>query len=364
MSRLIPKIDKFSSIFKGFAADYDVHFCGLEEIDDVVRFLDEYWQKGHALVKSRALLDWQHLDREQGRYNFVLARHKATGAIHALLGFIPNTFFDPAIEKMLVWGAIWKTRDDAAPAGLGTYLFQFITNELPVETWVGFGLSDDSKKNTKLMGFTLCSADTYFFANPAIKEFRIASGIEPYQTQGQQDEPGYTLGELTDAGYADIPADGTLFAHAAPYKSKAYYEKRFLRHPFYRYRCYAIRQGGEEQALFFARECSANGSSCLRLVDYVGDYALLKTVRGSMSALLAAKRYEFIDIITSNADDDVMKAAGFINKDSDSGVIIPNYFEPFVRQNVPMDYTYISLREHYTCVISKGDADQDRPSIL
>ena len=33
--------------------------CAERDIDDVVRFLDEHWQRGHALVVSRRLLDWQ-----------------------------------------------------------------------------------------------------------------------------------------------------------------------------------------------------------------------------------------------------------------------------------------------------------------
>ena len=40
MSLLIPKLDKFNTIFAQFLNDYDVHFCRIDEIDDVVDFLD------------------------------------------------------------------------------------------------------------------------------------------------------------------------------------------------------------------------------------------------------------------------------------------------------------------------------------
>ena len=41
--------------------------------------------------------------------------------------------------------------------------------------------------------------------------------------------------------------------------------------------------------------------------------------------------------------------------------IIPNYFEPFVRQNVKFA---ISYKARFPYVAFKGDADQDRPNVL
>ena len=368
MSRLIPKLDKFSAVFRQFEKDYDVGFCRTDEIDDALAFIDTYWKKGHVLVKSRRLLDWQHLDREHGRYNFAIARNKASGAIHALKGFIPASQFDPALEKLLVWGAIWKVRDDISAAGLGGILSEFITRSLPIDTWVSFNISEDAKKNDRQTGCSIGSASNYFFANPRLQDFKIAAGLEKFQTQAQHNTPGFSLRELDSAAFEALPDSAKPFACIRPYKSKTYLLNRYFRHPFYTYRCHTIVQGDaastQLRAVFFTRESPANGRNCLRMVEYAGDYAELRHVRADMAGLLLAGNYEYIDIITSNVDDAVLQSAGFINKNTDPGIIIPNYFEPFVQENIPLEYSYISLDPHFKPVLNKGDADQDRPSAV
>ena len=362
MSTLIPKLDKFNSIFAEFLKDYDVHFCRVEEIEDVVFFLDAYWKKGHVLVESRKLMDWQHFDKANNRYNFVLARSKNSNEIHALLGFIPSNHFDSNITKLYVWGAIWKIREDVTPAGLGVYLWQYTTEMLDIETWVSFGISEDAKKNYKLLGFSIGNTDNYFFANPTIKEFNIAAGLEKYQKNDLRDADGWSLTKLEFADYEKLSENDVAFESVKSYKSKLYYENRYLKHPFYKYECYAVKQGDEIKSHFFVRESPANDSNCLRLIEYVGDYTVLQNVQGSIANLLEGKKCEYMDIITSNTSDELMQNANFINKAIDSSIVIPNYFEPFVQKNVPMEYAYISLDKNYKCIINKGDADQDRPS--
>ncbi len=364
MSHLIPILDKFNPIFGQFVKDYDVHFCRLDEIDDVVTFLDTYWKKGHVLVKSRLLMDWQHRDEKNNRYNFVLARTKNTYEIHALLGFIPNSFFDPFIERVLLWGAIWKVRNDVAPTGLGIYLFQYLTNSIPAETWVSFGINEEAKINNKMMGFKIFSTENYFFANPVIRNFKIAAGIERFQNPQYCDQKDCVLAELSISDYEKISDKSKIFDFAKPYKSKMYYLNRYFKHPYYKYRCFSIKQNDSVKSIFFVRESPTNCANCLRLVEYVGDYADLSYVKGSINKLLADGDFEYIDIVTSIADEAVLEPTGFINKKNDSNIIIPNYFEPFVQKNVPMKYSFITLNIDYKCVINKGDADQDRPSVL
>ena len=42
-------------------------------------------------------------------------------------------------------------------------------------------------------------------------------------------------------------------------------------------------------------------------------------------------------------------------------IIIPNYFEPFVRENIEINCAFRSQLDY---IIFKADADQDRPSII
>ncbi|PYR39755.1 MAG: hypothetical protein DMF93_13075 [Acidobacteria bacterium] len=96
--------------------------CAEREIGDVVRFLDEYWERGHALVVNRRLLDWQYRNPD-GSYSFIVAR--AGGEVAGLLGYICTRRYDPALASdNVVWLTTWKVRDDAGFAGLGIAMLQ------------------------------------------------------------------------------------------------------------------------------------------------------------------------------------------------------------------------------------------------
>ena len=50
---------------------------------------------------------------------------------------------------------------------------------------------------------------------------------------------------------------------------------------------------------------------------------------------------------------------GFVKKGLSD--IVPNYFEPFLKQNINIDYAFKSKSPY---VIFKGDSDQDRPNLI
>ena len=243
MSMIMPRLDKMSGLFEEYKEIYDIKFCDLNEIDDVVSFIDAYWKKGHALVKSRELMDWQHLDRKNNRYNFVFARHKKTGEIHSLLGFITTQFFDPEIKNTLLWGAIWKTRDDVKAFGLGIMMYYYLKIEFDIETICLSGISEEGKNNYKSLGFFTGREEQYFFPNSTCKDFKIAKGIEKYQNKSLKNTDGWSLKEISLQDYDALDKDAEYFLFDSRYKSKEYHKNRYFLHPVYIYRFYAVKEG-------------------------------------------------------------------------------------------------------------------------
>ena len=47
--------------------------CGRDRVDDLLSFINTFWQKDHILTKDRNLFDWQYKNTKTGNYNFVLA---------------------------------------------------------------------------------------------------------------------------------------------------------------------------------------------------------------------------------------------------------------------------------------------------
>src|SRR5919198_440978 len=90
--------------------DVTITRCRRDDVDELVRFIDAHWARGHALVASRRLLDWQHRTTDGG-YSFTLARRGRE--IVGMLGFISTRRFDPALERdNVVWLTMWTIRDD------------------------------------------------------------------------------------------------------------------------------------------------------------------------------------------------------------------------------------------------------------
>jgi len=94
---------------------YSIYQCEISKIDQVVSFLDINWKKNHSLVLSRELLNFQHYNTKERKYNFILAENNVTHEIDALIGFIPTSQYDLSLEcNGDYWGAIWKRREDVS----------------------------------------------------------------------------------------------------------------------------------------------------------------------------------------------------------------------------------------------------------
>ena len=52
--------------------NYNVHICIKSELKDLQQFINDHWKKNHILATSQKLMDWQHYNKENETYNFVL----------------------------------------------------------------------------------------------------------------------------------------------------------------------------------------------------------------------------------------------------------------------------------------------------
>ena len=113
MKDILPELNGKDYIDK-LQEDYELRFCRVDEKEKLVEFLRQYWREDHIFVLRPDLLDWQHLDRKNNRYNYVVAEYRRSGEFHSILGFVPSSQYDDKIEKMEVWPCIWKSRPASA----------------------------------------------------------------------------------------------------------------------------------------------------------------------------------------------------------------------------------------------------------
>jgi hypothetical protein len=147
-----------------------------------------------------------------------------------------------------------------------------------------------------------------------------------------------------------------------PVKSADYFLNRYMRHPFYEYRVWAIDRGARPQAILVTRRAEVAGAAAIRIVDFHGDPAAWSGLRGALCEFLEREQAEYIDLYARGDVTLGIQAGGFLRRDSESSVVVPNYFEPFEQRNVELDFAYWS-DDGLPYQIFKGDTDQDRPNL-
>lgn len=349
---------------EGIYRDYDIRFCREDEYDDLKEFLRKYWKENHIFVLSKEVFDFQHLDEENHRYNYVIARNHDDNEIHALLGFVPTSQFDHSIKRTMVWPCIWKNRDDIKRKGLGVSMYHYLKNHIEIETISILGISEVALSIYKHWNFNTGKIEQYVMPNFEAEE-HLSSGLkEVYSSFECDTEDTLVLEQIDDERYKSISDDAEMFKKYGDYKSKIYYINRFLKHPVYKYYFLAIASQEDIKAVIITRKCGDGTYSCLRIVDYIGEIRYLSAVRNQLQKYLVENGYEYVDLVEVGLEEKELASAGFINRKGYDNVIVPNYFEPFLKENVDLDYAFKTVVPNAKKVFFKADADQDRPNII
>lgn len=332
--------------------------CAEADVDDVMRFIDDYWRKGHILASNRTMFDWQHRCQDN-TYNFLLA-WSDDGVLLGILGYIPASRYDPAIaaEDDLVWLALWKTRPDAGRAGLGLALLRELGRLHPGAQLGVNGINVTHPPMYRSLGFQSDELQQYYISNPDVTGALIGPG-----TDGQAlpvPRPGAATFEQLDAAALtalNLQASG---APVAPLKSPAYFIRRFIDHPVYAYRVVAIRLDGQTRGILAMRVDQHGDSRAMRIVDFLGDEQALAQSGTALHDAMNAAGAQYADVWQFGLTDQHLLAAGFAAV-GETGPVVPTYFEPFVPTRARIFFA-IKPGTGRTPRVFKADGDQDRPN--
>jgi hypothetical protein len=101
-----------------------------------------------------------------------------------------------------------------------------------------------------------------------------------------------------------------------------------------------------------------NHARALRIIDFIGDIEVLGMLNNWLVNIANDNQYEYVDLLCTGLNEDIIKKSGFLKKSEYTDVIIPTYFEPFVNENIDIHFEKSSDE----LILFKGDADGDRPS--
>jgi hypothetical protein len=380
-----------------------IRFATTDDEPALLTFLDRHWRGGHVFVRQPELLRWQHGEPgDPAACHFVLGVDESADDLLAVQGFLPLRRFDPALPCHDHCLAIWKIRDDAGQPGLGLKLYQHLLKHQQPTMVAVIGLSRMVIPLYRALGFQVGLFEHHVCFDRQRSQFEIADGVPEWLHQPMAVSDSVTPGvprlcqpcarsesrpdahgrhgrgtHLDDhpacrldtaATVADIPhAVATVIDQFAlaqrPQKSWAYLAERYLRHPVYDYRLSWLSRDGQPEAAFVWRRITVGEAAVLRIVDVCGSTAHWPDYADPFQQLLRHEDAEYIDLYHHGLSAADLEAAGFVNRRATPGLIVPNYFQPYQRQNVELDFGYRFYGPATGPVrLFRGDADQDRPN--
>ncbi len=329
---------------------YEIRLAGLDEIPELMEFIDLYWKKGHILATNREFFEYEMA--VDGRVNFLIAKTKKDSKIEGILGFLPCS---KDKNRLDIWGVVWKTMPGAMPM-LGMELKKRLTAIIGARTDLGVGANPETAVPLLKRIYHYYTAKMkHYYRLADVGEYRIAQIknklILPYEKiQNVEVVELASINELID--FFDFSTVGEMI----PYKDSWYYNKRFYKHPIYHYKIWGLR-ANDETALMVTRLQKCNGSAAVRIVDYIGNQSLFAGCGSFVDSLLSEA--EYIDFYFDGFNEEFVKQAGFCEV-CDGTNVIPDYFNPYELVNV--DIYVSSSNNSDKCLFFKADGDQDRPN--
>jgi len=332
---------------------YTIRLANIEDIPDIMEFINVWWRKDHIIAIDREYLQYEFLE-ENGQLNFVIAVDNDTKEIKGLEGFLKTA----KTGEFDLWTSFWKVTDDALPL-LGVEIRKKI--DVLTGCRYSFGIGDNPKTTVPLMKRVFrrnCYKMQHFYMLGECDKYEIAVVNHP-QTSRTNELCDYSIREIKDK------SDFTDFWNVVydskwiPCKDAKYYTDRFFDNPIYKYNMFGVFDAETPVSFFITREQKCGDKSVIRIVDYYGNDNGIVAMGGFIKSMIVEKSIEYADFYCFGYNEEKLIEAGFDVLAEEDSNIIPNYFYPFVQSNI--DIWLDSPVEG--AKFSKGDSDQDRPSV-
>lgn len=336
---------------------YEFRFAAIKDIPAIMEFINCEWKEGHILAVNRLFFEYEFLDGD--RVNFILAIEKKDNTLQGIQGFLKMA---EETEGKGIWSCMWKVKERGNLPLLGVELSKRVESMTGCAYRIGPGSNPVTAipiYKAILRKFT-AKMRQYYMLNPEAV-YKIAR-IQHLETEGIVLGRGAQLRTLHSIEEVKKVFSFKKYSHVLPYKESWYYDKRFFKHPIYKYQIYGIfeKKKEEAEALLVIREVECNGSRILRIVDFEGNQECLEKSGESIFEIMKQRKCEYVDFYCYGIAEEYLTGAGFVWRTDNDENIIPNYFEPFVQENVDIWF-------HATgpeVIVCKADGDQDRPSLI
>lgn len=351
---------------KNIGGGLQLQICSKGDIEKIMQFIDSEWAKGHILGNNFKVIHWHYYNERYDNYNFVIAKSD-DGKIWGILGYIPNYRYDVAIGGKFLYTALWVVKPGSSARTLGIKLLYALQEFEATKNIATIGINPQSTSIYKMLKFKIGFMDHAFVGNTYMEDYHLIGNYQPDNCELKPDA-------AKDVKLIDLPEDqfksfflkiSSITVDQLPEKTSDYFICKYFRNPFYSYHAFGIIKDDEAKAVMIYRLAVHSGHTALRVAEIIGSTVDVPNIQGSLINLLQHHNAEYIDVYSHGVPISEFMNMGFTPHMVEDHIIIPNYFEPFVRKNVAIGYAYhASISSHAGYRIYKGDGDQERPNII
>jgi hypothetical protein len=324
--------------------------------DILKKFIKNNWSSNHIFTKDNIVFDFQYSKNE---YTFVIAKSK--NKIIGVQGYIDYDKFTKLNNKE-IFLAFWCVSSDA-PIGVGLRLHKFILNN-SMAKFVGIiGINKATHKLHKWLGFQIKKMEHYVMINSNFKKFKLTK-LGNYKVKTKKKLTNQVdLIEINKNSLFEI-IDNKFYASQKPLKSNQYIKFRYFDHPIYKYKIYLCLIKNIPVSLYVIRILKVKNILIVRIVDFIGLNKYVYTLNTFAEYIIKKFNPEYIDFYFYGIPKSYFSKTSFVDKTKYKNMIIPNYFEPFIFENIELFCGYKDNLGKKNIKIFKGDGDGDRPSII
>ena len=327
-------------------------------IKTVQKFINKNFKKNHIISRNKKVFDWLYYNKYEKKYNFIF--EKKNENIISFLGIVKNSKFSDKLKKMeTVWLTTWVAKKNELGAGLK--ILNYAIKNYTYNKIGTIGCSEEVKKIYKYLGFFTCHMTQYYIPNIQIKNYRIIKFKKSYQKFNKSD----LINKIISLKIVNKINFNEFYNNKIKYikmfsKNEDYFKNKYIENPFYNYIIYEFKIKKKLLGYYFAREILYRDRKCLRIVDFFGNIKNIFDTSEMFKKIIEDKKYEFVDMYFFGND---TNKSLFIKNNFNKNIIIPNFFEPFMKKNIRINFAILQ-KKTTKLLLFKGDCDQERPNIL
>ena len=330
----------------------------IQDVDKFYQIIKKNWVKKINFSKMKKVFNWQY--RNKKKYNFCIAMSKKK--IIGVQGFVPMNHYDKQLPKQNLFQAFLRVIEGKY-IGTSIKLHKFI-EKISNANFIGvIGIDKVTHKFHQWLGFTINKMDHHVVFSEKKKIFKIAIVRKKIYQKDINNLNSCDFIELNKKNINKL-IKKNFFKPYIPRKSSRFLINRYLNNPFYKYLVFSIVQKSKPRCIIVIRPIFIKNSIVLRFVDYIGSSSYFPLTFEISKKLIKKYNAEYLDIYSYGISKKILKKAGYINRYNVKNLIVPNYFEPFVRENVDIFCAFKTSLNKKKIKLFKGDGDGDRPSII